>query len=82
MAQNPWIHSWLICSGKQPAVIDVSEPGGMHWRQAEEPSHATYLLYYNSTTYYYLLTILGVYGKDDVGLATTTCYTCCSKIWR
>ena len=33
---------------------DVSEPGGVHWRQAEEPNNATYLLYYMGTTYIYL----------------------------
>ena len=35
-------------------LLDVSEPGRVRWRQAEEPNNATYLLYYNSTTYIYL----------------------------
>ena len=54
MAQNPWMLSWLILTGKQPVVYDVSEPGGVRWRQAEEPNIATYLLYYITTTYIYL----------------------------
>ena len=37
-------------TGKQLRKFDVSVPGGVHWRQAEEPNIATYCLYYNATT--------------------------------
>jgi hypothetical protein len=54
---------WLKSADAQLAYTYSQTAGGLQmsqnlaengWRQAEEPNNATYLLYYNSTTYIYL----------------------------